>query len=138
MPEFNDKVYKLHLTPHINYETSNGEIKTDFDDLAALALLMAEGVVFINNHWWEKEFSENQKRLFSINVNINDCFGPGSDAEEIMYDELEDFFNHWERDNINGVIIWVAKKRKMMPLPYICKWIKEKGIWDLQKDIFGE
>lgn len=127
--------YSVVLHPRVTYETLEHEIKTDFENSHALALLLAHEVVFINNHWWEKDYSEEQKRLFSINLIVNECFCYGSDAEEVFYDELEDLYNHYEKDPDYGIVVWCAKKRKTLPLPGICKWIKSRGIWNLENII---
>lgn len=135
MIDIKNSTYKVILTPRFTYNTIDGNLKTDFEDNDALALLLSEEVVSINNHWWEKDFTEEQKQLFSINVNVNDCFYPGADAEEIGYNELEDLFNHWEKDKDYGPVVFVAKKRKMMPRIRVCEWILKAGIWDLKNEL---
>jgi hypothetical protein len=128
--ETDDPVYKVHLYPHLTHETNKGEMKKEFDENEALALLLAKGVIFINNHWWEKEYSEQQKDLFSINVNLNDVFYPGADAEELCYSEFEDFFNCWENDPDFGVIKYMSKKRKILPSAQMIEYMKNCEVYN--------
>jgi hypothetical protein len=130
-----DQEYNINVSPWTTYTTAAGETKTEFEENDALALLLSHQVLFINNHWFEKEFSEHQKQLFSINLNVNDCFNYGADAEEVLYSEFEDLFKHYEKDPDYGPIVWCAKKRKMKPLPGICKWIAHHGIWNLDNEL---
>ncbi len=124
--------YAVELVLRVSYTGLDGNLKTDFEENDVLALLLSSGVVFLNNHWWEDDFTEAQKQLFSINVNVNDCFWPAADAEEIGYNELEDLFKHWEKDPDYGPVVFVAKKRKMMPRNRVLESIKQDGIWDLE------
>ena len=133
LPE--DPSYTVTLTPRMTYMGLDGEIKTDFEENDVLALFLSEGVIFINNHWWRKDFTEEQKQLFSINVNVNDVFGPGADAEEIGYNELEDLFNHWQKDSEYGPIVFVAKKRKMLPMKFWCDIINKLGVWNIEQEL---
>lgn len=133
LPE--DPSYTVTLTPRMTYMGLDGEIKTDFEENDVLALFLSEGVIFINNHWWRKDFTEEQKQLFSINVNVNDVFGPGADAEEIGYNELEDLFNHWVKDKEYGPIVFVAKKRKMLPMKFWCDIINKLGVWNIEQEL---
>ncbi len=127
-----DKVFRLEVYPRITYENLEGKLVTEFEENDVLALLLANGTVFLNNHWWRKDFTEEQKQLFSINLNVNDIFGPCADAEEVLYNEFEDLYEHYEKDPDYGVVIWCAKKRKMLPRPRICNCIVEQGIWNLE------
>jgi hypothetical protein len=133
LPE--DPSYTVTLTPRVTYTGLDGEIKTDFEVNDVLALLLSEGVIFVNDHWWRKDFNEEQKQLFSINVNVNDGFACCADCEEIGYNELEDLFNHWEKDFEYGPLVFVAKKRKMLPLKYWCGIINNLGIWNIEKEL---
>lgn len=130
-----DPSYNVTLIPRITYMGLDGELKTDFEENDVLALLLSEGIVFLNNHWWREDFTEEQKQLFSISVNINDVFGPGADAEEIGYNELEELFNYWEKDPEYGPLIFVAKKRKMLPMKFWCDKINKIGVWNIEQEV---
>lgn len=131
-----DPSYTVTLIPRITYTTLSGELKTEFEDNDVLALLLHEGIVFLNNHWWREDFTEEQKQLFSINVNVNDGFGYAcADCEGIGYNELEDLFNYWEKDKDYGPLVFVAKKRKMLPLKSWCDKINKIGVWNIEKEV---
>jgi hypothetical protein len=103
-----------------------------FESEKALAMLLNNEVVFLNNHWWEKEWPEEAKQTFSINCNCNDVFAWGcADAEEITYDELKDLYDHFVKDPQWGSAIWCIKKRKLMPQRPVLISIEKNGIWDL-------
>jgi hypothetical protein len=106
----------------------------EFEDEKALALLLLNDVVFLNNNWWRKDWPKDAKKMISINVNCNDVFAWGcADAEGINYSDLEDLWDHFEKDPISGPTIWCIKKRKEMPQRPVEKKIREAGIWDLDK-----
>ena len=100
----------------------------------ALAFLLIKGVVFINDFWWKTDYTEEQKKNFSINVNCSDIFAWGaSDAEDLVFEELEDLFQHYKKDPIWGSAIWCIKKRNKKPQEPVFNKIKEAGIWDIEE-----
>lgn len=50
------------------------DIETEFEVEFALAHLLINGVVFINNYWWKKEWSEEARKATVLGVNANDVF----------------------------------------------------------------
>ena len=106
-----------------------------FELEAALAVLLNQGILILNNHWWRKDFSDYQKQLFSISVNCSDvfCFA-SADAEEMMFKDIQDVFEHWEKDNKWGTTVWCIKKRKQEPIGPVFDAIINDGIWT-EKDI---
>jgi hypothetical protein len=109
------------------------DIEKIFEPEKALAYLLADEQVFLNTHWWKKEWSEEQKNLFSINVNCNDIFAWAcSDAEEITYSDLEGLWWHYKLDPLFGTAVWCIKRRKQLPQPPVYRNIKEQGIWNLE------
>lgn len=130
----------------VKYKIDGGDV--DFDSTAALAVLLIEEVIFLNNHWWmsatrsdkffkeklDNPWPEEACKTFSLNVNCNDVFAWGcSDAEECFYDDLEDVFNHWEKDRVWGPAIWCIKKRNQMPQKPVYESIMKAGIWNLDE-----
>jgi hypothetical protein len=98
----------------------------------ALAVLLLEDKVILNNHWWIEEWDEEFKKLFSINLNCSDVFAWGcADTESFVFSELEDVFNHYEKDNNWGTEVWCIKKRNMLPQQPVFDKIQKDGIWDL-------
>jgi len=96
--------------------------------------LLKEEIVFINDHWWMKHqgWKEEQTRLFSINVVCNDTFLYScADAIELMFDELDDLYEHHQKDPTYGSTVWCMKKRGQMPLKQLEDRIRHEGLWDL-------
>ena len=113
--------------------------ETIFNDRDALAMLLAEEVVFLNNHWWKSDskyteelWPDEAAKTFSISVNCSDIFyWASADAEEMMYEDLESVYDHWDKDPHWGPAVWCIKKRNLMPQAAVYLMIKEQGIWDL-------
>jgi hypothetical protein len=112
--------YYVSLSPTFSYKSLDNKDVVKFQKDEALAILLAKQIVFTNDHWWEKEFNDRQKDLFSINLNVNDCFCHGADAEEVLYSELQSLYEHYEIDPLYGPLFWCAKKRKTRPFKNIC------------------
>ncbi len=106
----------------------------DFDDGMALAVLLIKEVIFLNNNWWEKNWPKEARDGVSMNVNCSDVFAWGcSDAENLKYSEIEDLYDHYQKDNSWGPTIWCIKKRKVLPQQPIYEAIKKIGDWDLSE-----
>ena len=106
--------------------------KENFNSEAALASLLIEKKIHLNNFWWVDNLEQEQKERFSLNVNCNDVFAWAcSDGENLDFKELKDLFNHYEKDNYWGTQIWCIKKRNMLPQKPVFDDIQKKGVWDL-------
>lgn len=104
------------------------------DDEASqmLAILLIKEKVFLNAHWWEKEWPEKARRTTSVNALCNDVFMWGyADVETMEYADIPDVYEHFEKDADWGVEVWCIKKRRMMPQRPVYDRIKKQGIWDL-------
>jgi hypothetical protein len=117
------------------YDAEDSDPETAFNPEIALAILLIEDVIFLNDHWWmEKEagWSKDCCKMTSLNVNISDVFAWGvADAEAITFSELQSVYDHWIKDQSDGVIVWVCKKHKMMPQKPVADGIRREGRWDL-------
>lgn len=110
----------------------DGRQEEIFEEERALAALLMSESVFLNDHWWAKEWPEEARNLTSINANCNDIFMWGcADAEEIPYRELRSVYDHWVKDPREGVSVWCMKQRKQMPQRPVDKAIRAAAIWDL-------
>jgi len=90
-----------------------------------VAILLLADVVFL---------SSNQNGSVHINCLCNDIFGYAcADAEEVLYSEINDLFEHYMKDEFDGPIIWCIKKRKVMPIQPVAEAIQKSKIWDLSK-----
>ena len=52
--------------------------------------------------------------------------------------ELQDLYDHWEKDKEWGPAVWCIKKRKQLPQRPVLEAIERAGIWDLRSLGLGE
>jgi len=103
-----------------------------FEEERGLAVLLNTEAVFLNDHWWKDDWPKDARRTVSLNVNCNDVFAWGcADAEEMTYADIEDVYQHWKKDRVNGTTIWCIKRRKELPQRPVAKSIQAGGVWDL-------
>lgn len=108
--------------------------KMQFEAEPALALLLANDVVFLNSYWMEEEWPKAAKDAINIIVNCNDVFAWGcADGERLPYDELENLYKMWKKDPAWGAAIWCMIQRKQMPQKPVEERVRKAGIWDLDK-----
>ena len=118
----------------VRWSSDKNDLDIEFEYSSALAILLLEEVVFINDFWWMKNLEKEQRDKFSINVICSDVFGSGgTDSENLDFKELEDLFEHYIKDNLWGSAIWCIKKRKRMPQKSVYDKIQRLNIWDLDK-----
>lgn len=117
--------------PYITYEAANGKFVTEFDEELALAHLLMNSVLIVNEWWWKEDWPPEAQKSFALAVNTNDIFCYGADAVPLNYDELEDLYTHWYQDPVWGYTVWAAKKLNLMPLKRITDRIEAAGIWNL-------
>ena len=108
------------------------EKEMQFETEQALALLLINEVVFLNQFWWEKEWPENARRKTSVSVNCNDVFAWGcADAENMDYRDLESLYDMWIKDPSWGPAVWCIIRRRELPQKPVAESIAKRGIWDL-------
>ena len=99
-----------------------------------LAILLINEVVILNNFWWKTNWPKDAQEATSLAVVCNDCFDWNSaDAELITVFDIQDVFEHWEKDPECGSYIWCIKKRNMMPQKHVYDAIMKAGIWNLDE-----
>jgi len=109
-----------------------------FEEAKALARLLAEKVIFLNSHWWEKEWPERAQKITSLNVNCNDIFAWGcADVEEIEYSEIQSLYDMWHSNRSWGAAKWCAIKRNQQPQPTVIEAMKKAGTWDACMEALG-
>lgn len=102
-----------------------------FENDQAIAILLAKEVVFLSNNSWRKDIPESERQKISIHVICNDVFAWGcADCEELPYNEIENLYEFWLKDNIWGPAMWCIKQRKEMPQDPVAQRMKKAG-WDL-------
>lgn len=107
-------------------------VETIFCKEQALARMIAEGVIFLNNYWWMEEWPKDAQEVVSLNVNCNDVFIWGcADGESLKYCDIQDLYDHWVKDPNWGSAVWCIKKRKMLPQKPVFDSIQKSGLWDL-------
>lgn len=105
-----------------------------FEESMALARLLAHEVIFLNSHWWEETWPEEARKQVALCVNCSDVFAWGcADAEGLLYDEIQDLYDHWIKDPSWGAAVWCVKKRKEMPQKPVFDAIQKAGIWNLEE-----
>ena len=110
------------------------ETDDDFNENDALALLLINDVIILNENWWQKEWPEEAKKTFALAVNCSDTFYYASaDAEDLLYSELKDLYLHYKVDPAWGPTIWCCKKRNMLPMDALVKEIAAAGNWNLSE-----
>ena len=116
------------LDPKNVYTYYNSDREPIFEENIALAILLVNDVLILNNHWWKADWPLHAQQTFTIAVNCNDIFLPGADAEELIYDELEELWQFYAVEQNWGPQMWVAKKRQKLPFPLFEKKIRQLNI----------
>lgn len=117
------------------WELSDGRkfpAKDHFDEGMALAALLANEVIFLNTHHWEKSWPEDAQKTTALCVNCSDVFAWAcADAEGITLDEIPDLYRMWRKDAEWGAAVWCMLKRGQMPQKPLEGIIRKAAIWDL-------
>lgn len=111
-----------------------------FEDGHALALLLINEVLFLNDQHNQKSWPPEARSGFYIGVDCSDIFAWGcSDLEEAKYADIEPLYQLWKKDSVWGAAIWSMIRRRQMPQAPVEKKIRETGIWDLDalKEKYG-
>lgn len=112
--------------------TTEPYIEAHFEEGPALAVLLAKEVININEHHWKSTWPDDAKKTIYMGVNCNDIFAWGcSDSEEMLYEDIEEVYQHWKKDPIWGSAVWCMIRRKELPQTAVAGRIKAQGIWDL-------
>jgi hypothetical protein len=110
-----------------------------FEADEALARLLGEEVIFLNDHWWEESWPEDARKKTSLNVNCSDVFAWGcADGETIDYEDIKPLYDHWLKDRHWGAAKWCAIKRNQKPQLPVIKAMKSAGVWDDQMEALGK
>lgn len=106
-----------------------GEI---FNSEYALAKLLQEEILFCNSFDISREDCPQYKsHTVVMFVNCNDLFEWGCcDSESFQYSEIRDIWDAWSKSGRDGVLRWIALKRKCRPQSAIEKEWKAIGFWD--------
>lgn len=117
-----------------NPESLKPEKEMEFEETKALAVLLANDIVFLNSFWWEETWPEKAKNSTSLNVNCNDIFFWGcSDAENLLYKDIQDLYDHYIKDPNWGSSVWCIKKRNFLPKKPVYDAIMKLDVWNLDE-----
>lgn len=115
---------------YTTYTNLNGELVYEFESDVALRYLLSNDILMVNDFWWKKDWPDNAKKMISFGVICSDTFGYAcADAEELLYEDLEELYQHVIKDPIWGSTVWCIKKRKLKPIPEIFNKLIEDVIW---------
>lgn len=109
---------------------SDGKGNLYFDEEEALAVLLKEGVLGANSrdYLFDGEKCGHTVVLFVI---CSDLFAWGTaDAENIAFDEIEDLYRAWFKNEKWGPAKWCCKKRNEKPQKPVADNMKRDGVWD--------
>ena len=117
------------------YDEDDLDPDTRFNHEMAIAVLLLDDVIFLNDYWWmdgESGWPKDACKKPSLNVNLSDVFGWAvADAEVLNYAEIQSLYDHWVINRTLGPIVWGCNKRAMMPIKPIAKKIREDGVWKI-------
>lgn len=109
--------------------------ETIFEKEKALARLLAEDVIFLNDHWREDDWPESARKSTSLTVICSDIFAWGcSDAETIHYEDIQGVYDAWIANREWGPSKWCAIKRNLKPQAPVIEAMKKAGVWDESMD----
>lgn len=109
--------------------------ETIFEPEQALARLLAEEIVFLNDHRYKDDWPEAARKRPSLNVICNDIFAWAcSDAETIDYDDIQGVYDAWLENHEFGPAKWCAIKRNIKPQAPVIEAMKKAGVWDERMD----
>lgn len=115
---------------YTTYTNLNGELVYEFESDVALRYLLLNDILIVNDFWWKKDWPDNAKKMISFGVICSDTFGYAcADAEELLYEDLEELYQHVIKDPIWGSTVWCIKKRKLKPIPEIFNKLIADVIW---------
>jgi hypothetical protein len=117
--------------PDVYTTFSDGEVF--FDEEKALAQLLLDGVIFINDTKYVFGDEIRDEWVIFCAVNCNDVFyWACADAESIETDDLQSLYDHHvdESNGGWGSTKWVCKKRNLKPQKPIVERMKSEGVWD--------
>lgn len=102
----NEEAFDIKDNNRTYYYNIRGKMEPDYESMAAY--LLDAGILFVSSAISKQQ---NGKDCLALYVLINDYFVPGSDWEEVTYDELPKLYELYKERKHDGVSQFVADKR---------------------------
>jgi hypothetical protein len=96
------------MTERIYYYDINGKKEPDIESM--VAFLIDEGILFVNSRDYLFE-SRKTGHTLVLYILCNDQFVPGSDGEDLSYDEVQNLYELYKEKGWQGVYEFIAAKR---------------------------
>jgi hypothetical protein len=111
----------------------------EFEAELALAHLLMNGVIFTNDHWWEKEAPQHLQKATGLFVNCSDVFAWGcADSDELPHDQIKPLYKLWAANPKWGPVKWACIHRDEQPQEPIKRDMKAEGYWDAELEVLPE
>lgn len=125
---------------YYEYTDLDGKSINEFEPHNALAYLLLNDILIVNDHWWKKDWPEEAQKSISFGVLCSDTFSYAcADAELLLFSELEDLYQHVIKDPTWGSIVWCIKKRKQKPIKPIYDELITNDLWkDILSNLFEQ
>ena len=115
---------------YFEYTDLDGNSITEFEPHNAIAYLLLNDILIVNDYWWKKDWPEEAQRSISFGVICSDTFGYAcADAETLLFSELEDLYQHVNKDPTWGAIVWCIKKRNQKPIDLVYNELMNNELW---------
>jgi hypothetical protein len=110
----------------------SGESREEFSFRLALAALLIEEKVHVNDFGYETDWPPEARKCISVHVDCSDVFVWGAaDDEPLLFSDLRSLWDHYVQDKDWGCDVWCIKKRGQMPQRPVVERILAGGKWDL-------
>lgn len=109
-----------------------GETVHWFNEELAVAILLANDVVFISGQDYKAPWAPEEKSC-AVVVNCNDVFyWACADAEPLPQGEIETLYKMWKANPKYGADKWCCLRRNLRPQVPLVEMMKKDGFWDAE------
>lgn len=124
--------------------------KLIFEEDFALALMLANEVVYTRSFWYKKHilkfpgdtqvtidarWTSAESKLIDVVVNCSDIFERGAaDSESLPFEQIEKLYRLWQAHHVWGPAQWCAIQRQRAPHPQIVQEMRADGAWSAEME----
>lgn len=110
-----------------------------FSDQIAVAIMLTDYALDIRIKGEEPYVSSTHKRHFYLGMDCRRIFDDIPDSiegrtEELLFDEIEEFYQYYLFHNKYGPIIWCSIKRKKLPREIYLESMNRIDIWNPNRE----